>query len=175
MKMSKFLVSILLAASVMTAFIGPLEAGNEDNMGNAISKVDEMIGAIAKGVAITYVNIVNFEAKRNRVLQAIARADEKSFDKYYAHEYYRVVNKVPYEILPYIGIPPTMTKNEAMSFAASFDRERAKQIINSVPNVVAGACLRRLVNNKFHGNPTEAEVKEAANELAQDALNKINR
>jgi len=66
-----------------------------------------------------------------------------------------------------------MTKNEAMAFVASFDKERAKQIINSVPNVVAGACFRRLVNNKFHGNPTEAEVREAASEFAQDALNKI--
>jgi len=91
---------ILFVAVAVVAFTSPVEAGKDDNLGNAIGRVDEMIGAIAKGVAITYLNFVDFNAKRDRVLQAIARSDEKTFDKYYAHEYFRVVNKVPYEIVP---------------------------------------------------------------------------
>ena len=173
MRISKLSIAIVLLAGIIAAFTCSVEAKNDDNLGNARGSLDEAIGVIVKGVASTYINFVDFESKRSKALSVIAAADEKNFAKYYAQEYHHVTNQIPYEILPYCGIPSTMSKGQAMGFVSTFSKESVKQIISNVPNAVAGACFRRLVNSKLHGDPTEAEVTQAAGEFAQDTINKI--
>jgi hypothetical protein len=173
MRVARFMIVIVLLAGSIFAFIGPVEAKNDDNMGNARGMLDEALGVIVKGVASTYVNFVDFESKRSKALSVIAKVDEKNFAKYYSQEYHHVTNQIPYEILPYCGIPSSMSKSGAISYVSSMSKDKVKQIIDSVPNAIAGQCFRRLVSYKLHGNPSEAEVTKAAQEYAQETINKL--
>ncbi len=166
-------ILIVLTAGMILSFASPAQASNNDNMGNARGLLDETIGVIVKTVASTYVNFYDFESKRAKALSALEKVDDKNFSKYYAQEYHHVTNQIPYEILPYCGIPSSMSKSGAISYVSSMSKERVKQIIDSVPNAIAGQCFRRLVSYKLHGNPSEAEVTQAANEYAQETINKL--
>lgn len=173
MRASNLLIVIVLLAGMILSIAGPAVAANDDNMGNARGLLDETIGAIVKTVAMTYVNFYDFESKRSKALTALAKVDEKNFGKYYAQEYHHVTNQIPYEILPYCGIPSSMSKSGAISYVSSMSKDRVKQIISGIPNAVVGQCFRRLVSYKLHGNPTEAEVTQAAQEYAQETINKL--